>query len=282
MNRILLILSLIITLAGCKNGKKEPLRTVVATVGTKTLYYDQIPKMLSPGSSGTDSIAVMQNYINSWARKELLFLKAEENLSDANKAEIESQLLETRANLFIYQYQRQMMLEKMDTTITDDEMESYYATNEKKFTLSSNIVKALFIKVPTDVPNLDRIRQWSRSADQKDLQQLESLCYQFAEKFDDFNEEWITIDRISVELPQEIFNQDEFLRWNTFYETKDSSSTYLITFRDYRLRYSLAPYDYVKNDIKNIILNNRRFEFLQNLENGIYNEGMKANLFKTF
>jgi hypothetical protein len=282
MNRILLILSLIITLAGCKNGKKEPIRTVVATVGTKTLYYDQIPKMLSPGSSGTDSIAVMQNYINSWARKELLFLKAEENLSDANKAEIESQLLETRANLFIYQYQRQMMLEKMDTTITDDEMESYYATNEKKFTLSSNIVKALFIKVPTDVPNLDRIRQWSRSADQKDLQQLESLCYQFAEKFDDFNEEWITIDRISVELPQEIFNQDEFLRWNTFYETKDSSSTYLITFRDYRLRYSLAPYDYVKNDIKNIILNNRRFEFLQNLENGIYNEGMKANLFKTF
>jgi hypothetical protein len=281
MNRIVIILSIVL-LTGCFGRHNQPSRIALATVGSKTLYYDQVPRILSPGTSGTDSIAVMQNYINSWARKELLFLKAEENLSEANKAEIESQLSETRANLFIYQYQRQMMLEKMDTTISDDEMESYYAANEKKFTLSSNIVKALFIKVPTDVPNLDRIRQWSRSADPKDLQQLEGLCYQFAEKFDDFNEEWVTMDRISVELPQEIFNQDEFLRWNTAYETKDSSSSYLITFRDYRLRYSLAPYDYVKNDIKNIILNNRRFEFLQNLENGIYNEGIKANLFKTF
>ena len=282
MNRILFIISFIIALAGCKGGKNEPVRLAVANVGTKTLWYDQIPRILSTGTSRTDSIAIMQNYINSWARKELLFLKAEENLSDDNKAEIESQLLETRANLVIYQYQRQMMLERMDTTISDDEMEAYYAENEKKFTLSSNIVKALFIKVPSDVPGLDKIRQWSRSADQKELQQLESLCYQFAEKFDDFNEEWVTMDRISVELPQEIFNQDEFLRWNTAYETKDTSSVYMITFRDYRLRYSLAPYDYVKNDIKNIILNSRRFEFLQNLENGIYNEGIKANLFKTF
>jgi hypothetical protein len=282
MNRIFISIALLISLAGCDGAKKEADRIALATVGSKTLFYDQVPRILSPGTSSTDSIAIMQNYINSWARKELLFLKAEENLSEENKSEIESQLLETRTNLFIYQYQRQMMLERMDTSITDDEMESYYATNEKKFTLSSNIVKALFIKVPSDVPNLDRIRQWSRSADPEDLQQLEGICYQFAEKFDDFNEDWVTMDRISVELPQEISNQDEFLRWNTAFETRDSTSTYLITFRDYRLRYSLAPYDYVKNDIKNIILNNRRFEFLQNLENGIYKEGIKANLFKTF
>jgi len=282
MNRLLVFITIIIFLAGCNGGNKEPERIAFATVGDKTLYYDQVPRILLPGTSEADSIAIIQNFINCWARKELLFLKAEENLSDKNKAEIESQLLETKTNLFTYQYQRQMMLEKMDTTISDDEMEAYYAANEKKFTLSSNIVKALFIKVPSDVPNLEKIRQWSRSSDPKDLQQLESVCYQFAEKFDDFNEEWVTMDRISVELPQEITKQDEFLKWNTAYETRDSSSTFLITFRDYRLRYSLSPYDYVRNDIKNIILNNRRFEFLQNLENGIYNEGIKANLFKTY
>jgi hypothetical protein len=277
-----MVISLIVILTGCGGNKSDISRIPVAEVGGKILYYDEMPKLIQPGSSAADSLAILQNYIHSWARKELLFLKAEENLSDAGKNEIESELREMRANLVIYEYQRQMMLEKMDTVITENEMESYYATNEKKFTVSSNIVKALFIKVPRDVPNLDRIRSLSRSADQSDFQQLESICYQFAEKFDDFREEWVTMDRLMIELPQDIVNQDEFLKYNTWYETSDSSSVYIITFRDYRLRYALAPYEYVKNDIKNIILNNRRFEFLQSLENGIYNEGLKANLLKTF
>jgi len=282
MNRSIPILLLIIILAGCGKKHNGQNRLMVASVGSAVLYFDQIPKMIQPGTSAADSTTIIQNYINGWARKELLFLKAQENLSGDYKRDIENQLQETRANLFIYQYQRQMMVEKMDTTISDDEMESYFAANAKKFTLSSNIVKALFIKLPLEVPNPDKIRSLSRSSQQKDLQQLETLCYQFAEKFDDFSEGWISMDRLSVELPMDIVNQDEFLRYNTFYETKDSSSIYLITFRDYRLRYTLAPYEYVKNDIKSIILNNRRFEFLQNLENGIYNDGLKANLFKTY
>lgn len=281
MSRLILLIILLSILISCENKKRGPVRVAVAAVGNKTLYLDQIPKLLT-GTSQPDSIAIVQNYINSWARKELLFLKAQENLSDQNRTDIENQLQDTRANLVIYQYQRQMMIEKMDTNITETEMEEYYASNEKRFMLSSNIVKALFIKIPKEVPNIDRIRTLSRSSDQTDLQQLEKICYQFAEKFDDFNEGWVTFDRLSVELPQDIINQDEFLRYNTWLETRDSSSYYLITFRDYRLRYSLAPYDYVKNDIKNIILNNRRFEFLQSLENGIYNDAIKANLFKTF
>lgn len=282
MNKILLIIPTLLILSGCNNRENLPERIALAKVGETTLYFDQIPKLIQPGTSKADSTSILQNYINKWASKELLFLKAQENLAPENKNEIEKQLAETRANLVIYQYQRQMMLEKMDTTITEEEMEAYYAANEKSFTLSSNIVKALFIKVPVEVPALDKIRIWSRSSDQKDLQQLESTCYQFAEKFDDFNEEWVTMDKISVELPQEISNQDLYLRYNTSYETRDSSSVYFISFRDYRLRYSLAPYEYVRNDIKSIILNNRRFEYLQSLENGIYNEGLKANLFKLY
>jgi predicted Zn-dependent protease len=88
------------------------------------------------------------------------------------------------------------------------------------------------------------------------------------------------MDRLSIELPQDIVNQDDFLRRNTWFEARDTSSVYMITIRDYRLRTSIAPFDYVKNDIKSIILNNRRFEFLQTLENGIFNQAIKENTFK--
>jgi hypothetical protein len=282
MNKSVNILIIIILLTGCNNKSDLVKRVAIAKIGDVILYYDEIPKLLQPGISPEDSTAIYQNYINKWAKKELLFMKAEQNLTTEFKNEIEKQLEETRANLVIYQYQRQMMLEKMDTTITVEEMESYYATNEKNFLLNSNIVKALFIKVPVETPGIDKIRLWARSNDQKDLQQLESYCYQFAEKFDDFNEDWVTMDRLSIELPQDIVNQDDFLRRNTWFETSDSSSVYMISIRDYRQRYSLAPFDYIRNDIKSIILNNRRFEFLQSLENGIYNEAIKENTFKIF
>jgi hypothetical protein len=280
MNKAFNILIIIILLTACHNKTSQVKRLEVAKVGDFILYYDEIPKLLQPGSTSEDSTAVIQNYINKWAKKELLFMRAEQNLTPEFKDEIEKQMEDTRTNLVIYQYQRQMMLEKMDTTITDEEIESYYASNEKNFHLNSNIVKALFIKVPVETPGLDKIRLWARSGEQKDMQQLESYCYQFAEKFDDFNEDWVTMDKLSVELPQDIVNQEDFLRRNTWFETRDSSSVYMISIRDFRVRYSLSPFDYVRNDIKSIILNNRRFEFLQSLENGIYNEAIKENTFK--
>jgi hypothetical protein len=282
MNKAVNILIIIALLTACKNKPPQAARIALAKVGDIVLYYDEVPKLTNIDNSPQDSVAILQSYINKWAKKELLFLKAEQNLTPEYKSEIEKQLEETRSNLVIYQYQRQMMMEKMDTTISDGEMENYFTTNEKNFSLNSNIVKALFIKVPVETPGIDKIRVWAKSNDQKDLQQLETYCYQFAEKFDDFNEEWVTMDKLSVELPHDIANKDDFLSRNKWYETSDSSSVYMITLRDFKPRSSIAPFEYVKNDIKNIILNNRRFQFLQSLENGIYNEAIKANTFKIF
>jgi hypothetical protein len=175
-----------------------------------------------------------------------------------------------------------MMLERMDTLVNDSELVDYYNSNPTSFNLSTNIVKALYIKLPVETPNIEKIKRLTRSNDQSDLQDLEKICYQFAEKFDDFNEEWVPFDRISVELPSEIDNEENFLRRTPFYESSDSANIYLVNFRDYKLRSSLAPYEYVKDDIKRIIWNNRRIQFFQNLENGIYNDALKDNKFKIF
>jgi hypothetical protein len=282
MNKTLIVICIFFLLAGCKHRDNQSKRIAVAEVGKTVLYYDEIPDIIQHGDNKTDSAALIQNYINRWAKRQLLLKKAEDNLSPALRNEIDKQLMDTRANLVIYQYQRQMILQKLDTVITDAELENYYAANENSFLLTSNIVKALFIKLPLETPNLSKIKLLARSNNPKDLQQLESYCYQFAEKFDDFNEEWIPMDKLLVELQQNIENEENFLRRTTFFETNDSSSLFLVSIRDYRLRSSLAPFEYVKDDIKRIIWNTRRFEFIQSLENGIYNEALNENSFKIY
>ncbi len=283
MNRLLAIaLAILILLTSCGRKRSSVKRIELATARNTILYLDQIPGQMTRGISKTDSAAVIHNYINNWVRKQLLLQKAQDNLSPEKKNEINDQVEEARSNLIVYEYQRQMMIEKMDTVVTDEELKNYYDSNHSSFTLSSNIVKALLIKLPLETPGIDKIRRLARSNDQKDLQNLETLCYQFADKFDDFNEQWVTLDRISVELPQEISNEENFLKYNTFYETRDSSFLYILNLRDYRLRSTLAPFEYVRNDIKRIIWNNRRIEFFRNLENGIYNDALKENNFKIF
>ncbi len=282
MNRIAYIFFILILLQGCSGNNSQNRRIPVARAGKVTLYYDEIPQQILESARTTDSVSVISNYINKWARQELLYQKAEANLSAADRNSIEKQLMETRLDLVIYEYQRMMMLQKMDTVISSTELSEYYETNSGSFNLNTNIVKALFIKLPVETPNLSRIKYLARSASQKDLQELESLCFQFAEKFDDFNEQWITFDRLLFEMKEQITDQENFLRRSGFYEKSDSSSVYLVVINDYRLRGTLAPFEYAKEDIKRIIWNNRRLEFLQTLENGIYNEAVQGNGFKIF
>lgn len=281
MNRTIIALLLITLLMGCSD-KKAVNRIALAKAGDAILYLDQVSDQILPGTSAADSAAIVQNAINKWAKREFLLQKAEENLTQEVRADIDEQIKEARANLVIYEYQQQLMLEKMDTVLADAELENYYSSNSESFTLSTNIIKALFIKLPLETPDIEKIKVLARSNEQTDLQQLETYCYQFAEKFDDFNENWVPFNRVSLELPGDIGGEENFLRRTTFYETHDSSSIYLLTIRDYRLRSTLAPFEYVRDDIRRMIWNTRRIEFLQSLESGIYNDAIKENKFTIY
>ena len=280
---VILTLSLaLLLISGCSDYKNGNNRTIVAKAGDSYLYADQLPRMAAINISPEDSLSIVRSYIDRWIKKELMLIKAELNLTDEYVTEMNQKLEETRANLMIYQYQQQMMVQRMDTTVSMQEIESYYENGLSSFNLSHPIIKVLFIKIPSEAPNINRVRSWYRSNTQEDLQNLESYCYQFADKYDDFGEAWVNISFLLRVLPDEVGNVERFLRNNTYYETTDSLYNYFVNIRDFRLMGATAPIEYVAKDIRNIILNNRKIEFLQQLENGIYNEALKENLFKIY
>ncbi len=277
-----LISFIILSTLSCGEYKSTVNRIPVAKVGEKILYYDQIPLSVQPGLTSADSAAALQNYVNRWAKREILKLKAIENVTPQFRTEIERQVDEMKTNLLIHHYQQQMILQKMDTVVSSSEIENYYATKESSFALNVNIVKALFIRIPADIPDANKIALWYRSNDPSDIAQLEVFCYQFADKFDDFDEKWIPVSVLFAELPATIERQDEFLKNNSYYETEDSGFKYYVSIREYRLRGTIAPFEYVLDDIKSMILNSRRMEFLETLEEGIFNEAIIENNLKIY
>ena len=197
-----LIFFLFLLTVSCGDYNNADNRIPIAKVGEKILYYDQIPVTIQPGMSAADSLAALQNSINRWAKREILKLKAIENITPEFRTEVERQVDEMKTNLLIHHYQQQMIIQKMDTAVKESEIENYYASKESSFALNVNIVKALFIRIPSDIPDSDKIASLYRSNNPSDIAQLEVFCYQFADKFDDFNEKWIPLTLLLAELPK--------------------------------------------------------------------------------
>jgi len=277
------ILFFLVLVVSCNRVQNESDRLAVAKAGDRVLYFDQIPSTLvMPGMSGTDSISAVQSYIRRWSRKELMALRAEENLTAEYKDEVNRQLGEMRNNLLIYQYQQQMIIQKMDTVVTDNELQDYYVSNLNTFSLTTNLVKALFIKLPETTPDIGKVRKLYRSSIPNEIRELEDYCAQFALRYDDYDDAWIPFTHLLMEVPLESENQEEWLARNSAVELKDDKFTYFIAIREYKLRNSVAPFEYIRGQVKTIILNNRRNAFLQKLEDGIYNEAVRNNSLKIF
>jgi len=279
----LLIPLLLLAAVSCHNAGTDEDRPAAARAGDRVLYLDQIPSgLVAEGMSKADSTSAVQSYIRQWARKELLALRAEENLTPEYKAEVNRQLNEMRNNLLIYQYQHQMIIQRMDTTVTDSELRDYYVSNLSTFTLTSNLVRALYIKVPLGMSGLDQIRKLYRSQEATEIQELEDFCTRSGLRYDDYNDQWIPFAQLLMEVPFESVDQEQWLARNSAVELKDDRFSYFIAIREYRLRNSVAPFEYIQGQVKTIILNNRRNDFLQKLEDGIYNEAVSNNTLKIF
>src|SRR5674476_591202 len=103
MIRTAVIFLVLVVAVSCNRVKNEPDRLAVAKAGDRVLYLDQIPSTLvMPGMNKTDSVSAVQSYIRRWSRKELMALRAEENLTAEYKDEVNRQLGEMRNNLLIY------------------------------------------------------------------------------------------------------------------------------------------------------------------------------------
>jgi len=260
------------------NAREEPL----AKVGDKYLYPSDLPVILTSGLSNEDSSSISDTYINKWIRKQLLLQRAELNISSEQQKEINNQLEDTRTSLIIYQYEKQMINQKLDTLVEEEEILHYYSDNMSNFVLDENIIKALFVKIPKDAPNISRVRNWYRSDRSEDMTELESYCYQFAEKYDDFDEDWISFDKLLKELPVAVNDQERLLRYNTYIENDDSLYHYFVNIREFRLKTTTAPIEYVADNIKSIILNNRKIQFLIDLENSIFNDALNRREFEVY
>lgn len=254
---------------------------LVAQVGEKKLFQSEISKIIPAEIIDQDSVQMADDYIRKWVKQELLINKANENLTLEQK-NLTKEIEEYRNSLIIYKYKNELMNQQMDTLVTQRQIEQYYNANPDNFKLNSNIVKAIFIKIPNDVANPKLLKELVDDTSNEGLDALSEYCIQYAKGFDFFNNNWVDFEIVKRNIPGEITDERQFLSLNNQIELKDSIYYYLVSFQDYKFQNELAPVDYVENNIKNLILNRRKIEFLKQVEENVYKEGIRQNKFKIY
>jgi hypothetical protein len=277
-------LLLTITFTGCqwfKKEKPEQPGNAVARVHDKFLYSEDIRKMLTPGTTREDSILIVTNYVQSWIKQQVILHKAETNL-DEEKKDVDKKLEEYRNSLITYIYETELIRQRLDTVVTDPEIEKYYAENQQNFELKDNIIKVLYLRVNRDAPKLKKAREWYRSSNTKDRAALEEYCYQFASDFHLDDETWLLFDDLLKKVPIKTYDKEAFLRNNRFIEIEDSTNIYLVKIADMKIRESLSPLSFVKEDIRNLIINGRKLMLIKEMEKAAYDEALKKNEFEIY
>jgi len=274
----IILLVAVIALSGCRYFGHSKAEVEVAKVDDKSYLLKDLKAQLPSGMTKPDSLARVNDILTRWVKKELLLKMAEENL-DENQRDLSKELEEYRNSLLIHRYQQQLLNQKMDTVLTETDIRHYYDIHPEKFTLDYNIVKAVYVEIPKNVPKSDQIKRWMSENSSRSMSELESYSFQYASKFDHFNNEWVDFNNILSRIPGIKEPSEQLLRGNKFHQFSDLNNFYFLLINDYILAGEKAPYDFVKDRIESLILNSRKMEFLQDLEKNIYEKGKRENRF---
>ncbi len=265
---------MILLLLTCDQAEKGIGSEAVVKVGQEVLTRDDMKKVLPSDISQEDSATLADEYVNRWVRNKLFLRQAETNLSDQEK-DVSQMLDEYRTSLLVNIYQQKMLEQKYSPLLKNEEIIRYYEEMQDNFKLQENIIKGLLMKVPLDAPGQSDVRRWARSAGPESLVQLEKYSLKNARMFDVFLDTWTPFQRINASLPDPVRNEERFLKYNRYYETTDDHYRYFLLVTDYQFIGSIAPFSFVEERIKAILLNKKRGEFIKGLEKELYEEALQ-------
>jgi hypothetical protein len=225
-------------LTSCSNISDNNSNDLIARAGENFLYQNQLPSF----SSEQDSILRYLNYIETWAKEKILYDLSLTNLSQSKKNDLDLLVEKYKVDLYINSYKDLIVNSRIDSIVTDQEIESFYNMNIDNFKLN----------------------------------------FQFADlKINDtiwFTEREVIS---SIEFINQK-NKSNYMRINRLYEFEDEQYTNYFIVKDLLKSGNIPPLSYLYDRIKSNIINQRKLNLIQNINKEILNDALKSSKYEVF
>ncbi len=254
---------------------------VVARLGDHKLYRSELDDVIPKGTSPEDSVNLAGLYINSWVRDKAFLDIAQQRLSKEEK-DVSKELEAYRQSLLRYRYEQRYVNERLDTTVSERQINDYYDSHLESFKLERPILKSRFMNIPADSPNLQKLKKLMSSDKVEDVISADSVAFNSARRYHDYSDEWIDAVKLAAEFGVD-YVQMLSRRNGQFIEVPDGDGNVSVAFiADYCKAGEIAPVDYCKERIRDIIISGRKHGLLVGLERDLIEDAKVKENFEIY
>ncbi|MGM9748606.1 MAG: hypothetical protein ACI3ZN_07380 [Candidatus Cryptobacteroides sp.] len=253
----------------------------VARAGRNTLYLDELEAVIPDGISEEDSLRLAIQYINNWA-SDLLFMELAESQLSKQEKDVTRELESYRRSLLKYRYEQYYINERLDTAVTSAEIESYYTGHASDFISKRPVVKARFMRISSDSPNINVIKKKMASDDEADIIEADSLTYSSAEFFKQYGGNWIDVVTLASDMGID-YGDLMKVRPGLFIENVPREGmTDFVYIVDVVPSGSIPPVEYCREKIVDIILSTRKHRLTLDLERELIEDAREKGKFEIY
>lgn len=252
----------------------------IVTVGDKTLYQADLDEIIPMGLSAEDSTAAAKSYIDIWVNDQLMYNKALQNI--INKKDIDELVESYKKSLITSSYQEQLLKEHFSKSVSENELKAYYEQNKDKFKLEDNIIKGLYLKIPANSKQLANFQKWYKQGNDAAIENIEKNTLQNAVAYEYFYDKWVGLVDVLENMPPAVTDKKILLQRNKNLELRDSSFVYLLNIKEYELVGSEAPYDYIKGQLSEMYMEQKKADYLQQVKKDLYDKAVSDEEIKFY
>lgn len=250
----------------------------VASVGNVKLYISEVNALIPKGVAPEDSAILVKRYIQSWALDQVFQNVAEEQLSRAEQ-DVTKELEEYRKSLLKYRYEQLYVNERLDTAVSDAQIEDYYAAHEEMFRLRRPVVKARYLNIDSSSPALEKIRKRMSSDQAQDIIEADSIAYSSALSFKAWGNTWIDAAVLAREFGTD-YRSVLSMRKGNWVEVTDSTGMIRLAYiSEIKAEGNLAPLEFSAPTIRDMIVSARKQVLISDLERDLLEDARENGQF---
>ncbi|MBT3542781.1 MAG: peptidyl-prolyl cis-trans isomerase [Flavobacteriaceae bacterium] len=264
------------------NQFKVSKEEVIARVGSVYLYRTDLEKELDLFINKDDSILNTRNFIDQWARNQIILQQAKINLNLEEIESLDALIDQYKIDLYSNTYKQTVLNKSIDTIISVQELDSFLIQNQSIFKLNSPLYQVRYIQLPHDNVDVNEIKRSFQRFNTEDVYFLDSLSFQFTNHIL-VDSVWINKSNLLSEisfLNQE--NLNKYIKKSQFFEIEDSLGVYLFFVKNHLMKGDIPPNEVLSPTIKNIILNQRKLKFNKQFEKDILHDAIKSKTYEIY